>query len=273
VGLESLAHYLSDHSQRALALEHCHEARELLAQVVKEEPVDREHRYHLAHVIQLQSLLWLESTEMARAETGFRDAWKRLEALVAEAPREVKPRETLADITNNLAGLLALQGRTNEVERPLKRSIELVAQLSEEHPRIVEYRERLALSSINCGSFLRGLGKPTEALDWFDRGILEMQSLGGQDPDSARWQDFLAGFFTLRGSLKLEQLQGTDAAEDFRGALGVLERLLADHPPTDRQRVERENQLQGLAAQLIACGDQASADRAAALMRGGADSP
>src|SRR5262249_35316003 len=130
-------------------------------------PANASYQQALARTYYNQGILAAESEpdqqSFQSAETNFREALRRLDALNASTPSPSVAQD-LARASNNLASLLdRVEARRGEVAPLYQRAIEIHQTLVAQHPQNREFKVELAKFSDNFAYHLQALGRSVEA--------------------------------------------------------------------------------------------------------------
>ena len=178
------------------------------------------------------------SAEFGTTESDFREAIRLLEPL-AGRPNDPVPSLELARAYNNLANLLALDGKRNDEARQLyEEAIRRDEELVKREPANRAYKMELATFCNNFSYFLRRLGnedlakaRSRQALDLLAELALPAPSLSIE----------LADAHNVRGRLLAAQ-DPRGALAEYRVALDMYESRWQDHAAHNLKRVHERYQ-------------------------------
>jgi serine/threonine-protein kinase len=157
------------------------------------EAVGRNH-YHRARLLKTIG-------KFREAEAEFGRAVEVAGEVVADAPREPRPRSELANDLIERASLMTLFGRPKEAEADLRRGLELADALVADFPSVGSYRELQAATRRDLASLLNEKRQTDEARRAYAAAIAAGEALMKECPDyvSYRWNlcVHLAGLMTL----------------------------------------------------------------------------
>jgi tetratricopeptide (TPR) repeat protein len=157
----------------------------------------------------------------AEAEAAARRALTIRERLVADFPAVPEYRRDLADTYGGLGSLLRDVGKQAEAEAAYRQALTVRERLAADYPAVPDYRLGLANDQVNLGNLLLAAGQSSTALEWFDRGIDNVQAASAKDlrKDLARQtlQKAYWGRANVRNALgrHAEAVSDWDRAIDF----------------------------------------------------------
>jgi serine/threonine protein kinase len=132
-----------------------------------------------------------------------------------------------------LAQVYGEMGEIDKARADYARARDIFAALATAHPQVPKYREDLAVSRYNLGNMLEELHRPGEAEVEFTAALEGIERLRAED-DRIEYRQHLAAVHTNRGVLFSGQKNHREAAEEYRRAATILEKLIAD-APTNRK--------------------------------------
>src|SRR5262249_20660325 len=97
--------------------------------------------------------------------------------------------------------------------------------LAEDNPKMPSYCDGLADGHTNLADVLRGLGRPAEARDGYERAVAIRQRLVNDQPSLATYRSSLAPSLRRRGLARSALGDPAGAAADARHALELYEGL------------------------------------------------
>ncbi len=193
--------------------------------LVQEAPANASYQQALARTYYNQGILSAESEpgpqSFQAAETSFREALRRLEALNAATPSPSIAQD-LARASNNLASLLDhVAARQPEVAPLYQRAIDLHEALVAAYPDNREYKVELATFSDNFADHLQALGRNDEAEKHNSRALDLLDDLSQPVPSTGIEH---ADGHTLQGRI-LEARSAQAAIAAYREALRLFDDL------------------------------------------------
>jgi serine/threonine-protein kinase len=179
--------------------------------------------YHRARFFQ-------RTGKFGESEAEFNRAVEVGGAVVADAPREPRPRSELANDLIERAGLFTLFGRPKDAEADLRRGLALADALVADFPSFFDYRELQAALRRDLASLLNDRRQTDEARRAYAAAIEDGEALVKECPDyvSYRWNlcVHLSGLMTLEWSAgHMEEAEGA-----ARRALELAEEISARVP-------------------------------------------
>ena len=209
------------------------EAVRLQTALVQEAPGNVDYEQALARTYYNQGILAAEADppSLTDAETNFREALKRLDALHAATPSRTVTQD-LARASNNLASLLDhVEARRSEAGPLYQRAVDLHETLVAQQPENREFKLELAKFSDNFADHLQALGRNDEAEKHNSRALDLLDDLSQPVPSTGIEH---ADGHTLRGRI-LEARSGPAAVEAYKRPCNCsLISLEARTPPPSR---------------------------------------
>jgi serine/threonine-protein kinase len=189
-----------------------------------------EHREAVGRSLYHRARFFQRVGKFRQAEAEFGRAVALATAVVADAPREPRPRSELANALIEEAGLLILFGRPKEAEADLRRGLALADALQADFPSVGDYRELQAAMRRDLASLLNDRRQTDEARRAYAIAIADGEALMKECPDvvSYRWNlcVHLSGLMTLEWSAGHME----EAERPARRALEMAEELSAQIP-------------------------------------------
>lgn len=160
------------------------------------------------------------------------------EDLVRLAPSHLPYLEDLAYVELTLAQALMPLGECVEEERLLRRAAERFQTLLRQMATFPHLRENRAIAVVDLGLLYHQAHRNLEARQFLDDGVAEIQRLAAAPDATAGQLELLALAYTVRGRVLRDLALGTEAAVDFRKALGLYTDVLlhADNESPSYQR-------------------------------------
>jgi tetratricopeptide (TPR) repeat protein len=166
--------------------------------------------------------------------------------------------------------------RNSQAFAAFRAGLDIMDKLVAEYPAIVEYRRFHARCLNGCGGAAHELGRPDEALAYFDRARSEWQFVVDSNPDRASEPVELATTYNRIGYVFFGTGKTAEALREFESARAILQRTVDRFPPKvlPRTRSELSNILiniaevqrrQGRPAEARAACDRAIAIREAVV--------
>jgi serine/threonine protein kinase len=202
---------------------------ELWEKLRAESPAGAAYRYELVGGHLNLGVLLEESSRQKEAESAYRRALELAEKLTNDFPSVPNYRSLAAGVQLNLATLLGKTGRSKEGEQVLRRTIDLQGKLVADFPRVPEYRRNLIGAMLNLGAQLYGTKRLDEAGAMIGKAVGLLQELAASSADPADRFRLAMGHYNL-AILQEEIGKPAEAEDNYRKALEVLERLVADFP-------------------------------------------
>jgi eukaryotic-like serine/threonine-protein kinase len=230
-------------------------ARELLAPGGKE-PAAPAERYELARVHQLLGGLVWRSPQGAGAEEHARAAVQLLEQLAQEDPRNPAYQHALARAHQLFYLVLLPRNMFQDALNARGKAIDILEKLVEEHPGDPGIRRDLIDAYLSVGPNVR----PEVAENRLERGVEQARELAARNPSVADYQVLLARALTGHAAVLRKASHPAEAEKDYREALTVLERLMAEPSAPVAYRARLAEAASGLGEVLRATGRLAEAE-------------
>jgi tetratricopeptide (TPR) repeat protein len=241
-----------------------------MQRLAEEHPQVPEYRRDLARSYHNMGNMLTGQEKWQAGEAAFRAAIKELKRLVEEDSRVPPYRQELAYAHYGLGLALAGKGDFPGAGGEHRAAAQLLHQLVVEHPQDTNYAVHLVVVYRTLANLVLDGGRPAQALEWYDKGILALEGIPRKenDPeDTAYLRGFRLERAIARAQLgqaaavaEVEQLLKPDPAEasppeaDFYyGAARVFARAAGQ--ATDTALAERyAGRAMGLLGQAVAKG-------------------
>jgi len=162
----------------------------------------------------------------AEAVECLRRSLETGEQLVRLAPNHLPYLEELAFAELTLAQTLMPLGQCREEERLLQRAAQRFSVLLQQMATFPHLRENRAIAVTDLGLVYHQAHRNQEARKFLDDAIGEIQRLAAAPGATAGQLELLALTHTIRGRVLRDLDLGTEAAADFRKALGLFTDVL-----------------------------------------------
>jgi serine/threonine protein kinase len=177
---------------------------------------------------------------LPESEAAYRKAVEMLQPLAAASGAGHDAKQSLARTRTLLADLLVRRGADKGQAEPLY-SLALEAQRAQadvkQNPAATtEDLLRLGQTLKSQGDLLRLNGKFPQARPVYDQAVAELEQAHAVDAEHAEIRDELALSIDARGWIHREMGDLTKAEDDFRRALDLLDKLVAEFPTVPRHR-------------------------------------
>jgi tetratricopeptide (TPR) repeat protein len=125
----------------------------------------------------------------------------------------------------------------------------ILDKLVQEYPAIIEYRRLQGRCLNGCGFFAEELGRPDEALAYFQRALLAWQEAVAANPERSGGAIEVARMHNGIGWILFGSGKMSEALEHFRAANSILQKLMNKFPHeiVPRTRSEQANTLINIA--------------------------
>ena len=140
----------------------------------------------------------------------------------------------------NLGNVLSDQGRRDEAEPALIRSVDLNRTIAAANPRDVQIRLDLSKGYNNLGELERQKGEVRQALKSFLEARSITEKLVSVLPDKPRYREALAGTLTNL-ALAQEWVEPDKAAQTYQKSISIFEKLITDYPANVGYRIGMAN--------------------------------
>jgi eukaryotic-like serine/threonine-protein kinase len=148
-------------------------------------------------------------------------------------------------------------GEIEKARHEYARARDIFAALAAAHPQVHKYRESLAISLYNLGNVLDDLRRPVEAEAEHLEALKVIDGLRAEE-DKPEYRQHLAAVHNNLGALFSHQKDHRAAADAYRRAITVLEKLV-EEMPTNRKHLQTLASSRGnLANALNELGDEAA---------------
>jgi tetratricopeptide (TPR) repeat protein len=246
--------------------------REALAVQERLDPVqaaEPEARHRLAKGYDQLGQLYVAVGRREEAETAHDRAWRLLQELTRDYPREGAYRATLAVCQNNRGVLAYSFNRRDDAQRAWEEAVALREALLRDDPGRDDVRHALAGTLNNLGLLYNARGEPARARSVLERAVAVLAPLAEARPDVAEHRVFLATCYYNLGEAYLagelgaaSPIYATAQAEAaYRRSLD-LRRALADaNPAVIDYQGRRAFAHNALGVCLLAMGKPAEAER------------
>jgi tetratricopeptide (TPR) repeat protein len=181
--------------------------------------------------------LLIRQPELREQQRRFlRDAERVYAECAADPATEPEDRVAVAHAYSRLGAIRNRLGARTEAETAYKRALEVLRALTEDFPRVTDYRRRLALAHCDLGRVLADLGRWDPSLTEHRKALSLHAELAREVPDSIEYRADLGRIYSDLGTQLTARGAGDhDAAEDaFREAQRIQEALLARYPSDDQ---------------------------------------
>jgi len=229
------------------------QAQQVYQQLVADFPSVVDYRWRLALSGENLGLVLKYLKRNQEAEESFRKAIENIEPLARGANALPRDRSTLYSLRERLGLMLKEMGRHREAEELLRAVIKESSALAAEFPAVPEYRGKLISSRINLGNLLWIMHQEPESLE-NHRAALEMAKKLAADYPRPHNRLVLGRCYYNLGCSLGSKRDEQEAA--YRAAIGVLERLVAEHPAPEEYRLQCKSAYHNLAHLLKDSGRQ-----------------
>ena len=215
------------------------------------------------------ALAWFRLGEIHRlrdqrreAETAYKEAIARQEALRRDDPGEPRHQQDLANSHNWLGELLREHGQPPDAaEWHYRTALELQQALVARHADNATYRMELARSHYNLAIIERETDRSPEARADYDRAVALLIDLRDAHPSEANYQQDLARALINRGILLRQDRMPDEARDDYDRAIDILSTLHREYPNRAAYKLELAIALQDRGNLFWSQGRQADAQR------------
>ncbi|AMV40783.1 serine/threonine-protein kinase [Planctomyces sp. SH-PL62] len=242
---------------------------DLLDALVAELPTIPRHREALAHACAELGWFAYDASRFEDAATLWGRGYREASRLAEDYPDRPEYARNLAAAATNYGGVLVDLARVREAEPILKQAVELNTTLAGRSPDDRPVRFDLAKCHFNLGYLHLKRGRIDEAVAEIEKARDLNAALVAAQPEVPRNRHFQATFLRRLGeALDAAGRPGAEAA--YVEALGLLEKLTAEHPDNAGYRLDLARCLTGLGNRKVAEGrldeaEKAFADALAAL--------
>jgi serine/threonine protein kinase/tetratricopeptide (TPR) repeat protein len=162
-----------------------------------------------------------------------KDFYERFIRAELDAPRV---RHDLGLAHQRLAKIEAVLGDFAAAQALSEKAIEILGELAQAHPEVVEYRRDLAASQYRLGAICYDADLPDRAEAAYRQALAVQEGLAADYPEVAEYRRALATTQGSRGILHGRSGRLQKAQESLEQALALWSRLVADDPraPEDR---------------------------------------
>lgn len=169
-----------------------------------------------------------------QAASNYQRAIDALQALRDAHPRDQRFRDSLAEVSHDLAVMYLIRGDTGQVEVPLRRARELWLQATQTQPENTVYRMRVSDCDHQFGRFHDQRAAFNAAESAYLEALVARRALQKSDPDQTAYTDRLA--MTLHNLANVyARTDRTDQAMQLESeAVQLFEQLSRARPDDER---------------------------------------
>jgi tetratricopeptide (TPR) repeat protein len=185
-------------------------------------------------------------------------------ALVTWGEDNDELRKTEYDALRKTASVLHKQGAADAALEAAQRALEIAQRMSSLNPSDIFARHNIASSRQIIGDIMHTLGRDAEAIDNFAQARLVLEKIAADPATESSAQDIAIGNAALMyqkiGQIYMLQDGGMDKAADaFRAADDIAQRLLKGHPADIDARTRAASTRRDLAQVLLKSGKREEA--------------
>jgi serine/threonine-protein kinase len=255
----------------ALALAQTELARAIRQKLADANPTRNDYQKDLAASHNNIGHLLDETGRPNEAIAAFEKAGAIFQSLADANPSVTDYRRDVATIYSGIGGVLARTDRQTESLAAWEKARAMMQEVSDANPNITQFQRELAVMHNNVAMMLDSTGKPAGALLAAETGRAIRQALADANPKVTMFQRDVAISLLVIGELRQNEGSLAEAAESYRKALAILERIPA-LPVYDQFNVgDIHAKLAEIATSpgsgLSAAFGQAEADRAVTWLR------
>ncbi len=228
-------------------------ALQLLDKLVAEFPTIARHREAMARACNSLGMLQQDSGRLGDADRQFRRELPLVDRLAQDFPDRLEYQRELARTLTNLGNVLQLQGQIGAAEPFLRRAIDVNDAILARSRDDVQIRLDLAKDHNNLGEVLRKKGLFDQAIPSYLQARSINEALVKAMADKPRYRESLATNLVNLG-LAQQEIEPAKALPAFETALGLYEKLVADHPQNLDYRIGQARCLQNLGTALASAG-------------------
>jgi serine/threonine protein kinase/tetratricopeptide (TPR) repeat protein len=237
----NLAVLLMDLDRNKEALAVCDQAVETLDRLAQEgPPLFPVYRQGLALAHSNRGEILRRLNRYLDAINAFKKALPIEEKLVKDFRSVPRYRQDLAMTNVNLGELLAMMGRYGEAKAIYEKALPIREKLARDFPANKTYAAELGACYGAMGTVVQFSGDPEAALEWYKKGLAQVEPVLAEEPELALARQFAAVIYGGRAHAYEKLERYADGVKDCDQALP-----LADEP-------QRRVGLQQLRAELLA---------------------
>jgi tetratricopeptide (TPR) repeat protein len=209
---------------------------ELLEGLVAEHPEAAQYRFDLAETLAtgMAAPHSIDDKHIVEVEAPLQQAKEIAEALVAEHPNMPTYALLLAQTHHRLADVLWRQDKIGPAEQSLRRAVALQTGLAEQFPEVLSYRVAAALYRSALGRFLLRDYRPSEAAEYIQAAIADLQEIGDGESVPSYVQNLSRRCQRLLSHVQ-ERIEQGPEREDRRGEGGRRRPRGRPHQPPPRE--------------------------------------
>ena len=228
---------LEQHDEALAAYQH---AIVLLSQLHDGSSEKPEYRRQLAYCHNFRGEVLRAAGRHPEAESAYHEAEQFLEQLLAAFPDPIFQQE-LARTRYNLGILYRETKRLPEAEQELRRAVELLTDLTGQHPEVPANHHHLARAYLNLATVIRSPQRFAEAKKANDHAIQLLQPLSEKFPNKPDYRHELGVVYNNLGNLLADSAQFKAARTVHGKARDHFLSLASDFPKVPAYRQELAN--------------------------------
>ena len=210
--------------------ERAEEARQLFAELTKEQPEDMRNWIGMAAAQDELSRLAEAAGDLEGALAGYRSSIAITQVLAKADPDEVAWQHDLSVFYNRIGAVLMQQGDIQGALQSYRDALAIRTRIAERNPDDEDAQYDLGLSDERIGDVLMAKGDYEGALDPYDKKQAIMSRLAESDPNNTNWQVGLAVAYEKVGNVLLALGALDGALESFKTDLDISQRLATADP-------------------------------------------
>ena len=194
------------------------------------DPNDTERKRVYAYMLRWSAEHLLMQGDVKGASQAYRKGSVILEPLLAIDPKNSELDYDLASVRAGLGNTLAILGDSKHGAALLDRAAAMLEADAARDPVDIEPREALAATRIWLGDLSAHRGETSKSLENYEEGLAILEKMAAD----TKWQRFQSEAAVARARIGsvMEKIGRPDkAAEEYRGALEVVEPITNAHPP------------------------------------------
>jgi tetratricopeptide (TPR) repeat protein len=169
--------------------------------------------------------LFVQTGRPKEAIAAFEKARAIFQSLADANPRVTAYRRGIAINYSGVGGVLSRMGQPTESLAAWENARAQMQELSDANPNITQFQRELAVMHNNVAMKLAETGKHAEALLAAEKGRAIRQALADANPKVMTFQRDVAISLMVIGDLRENEDNPAEAAEAYRKALAILERI------------------------------------------------
>jgi eukaryotic-like serine/threonine-protein kinase len=222
----SIGNHYTRWGKPADALRHLDKARQILEQLVRENPGDLQARMELRRCYtDIGFLHHLQTRRFTEAFRFYLLAFKEAERLARDNPSVTSYQYRFAIDHNQLAGLWAELGQLPAAEQLLRKALPILEKLHAADPKNLPVKAWLANTYSDLSRMVLDPRRPNPALAFLEKALDLLKEVVAADRDNRDYLGYLSRAYRMKAIIHRVRKQPDEALVFFKEALQVLEKV------------------------------------------------